>query len=325
MPARPKVLLTRRWPEPVERRLAERYELTANEADVPLTAGELAEALRAHDAVCPTVSDVLDAAVLEAARGGAARVLGNYGVGVNHIDLEACKRLGLVVTNTPDVLTDATAELAILLMLAAARRAGEGERELRAGRWAGWRPTHMMGAQVTGKTLGLVGFGRIGQATASKAHHGLGMRILYHSRRRAGPEVEAETGAQFRDSLDELMAEADFVSLHMPGGAETRHLIDARRLGLMKPSAMLINTARGPVVDEAALAAALAGGRIAGAGLDVYEREPQVGPGLLELDSVVLLPHLGSATLETRTAMGLRVADNLDAFFEGRPPPDRVA
>ena len=325
MAATPKVLLTRRWPVAVEQRLAGRYELTVNEADVPLGAAELAEALRTHDAVCPTVSDVLGAQVLQAAEGGAARILGNYGVGVNHIDLPACARLGLVVTNTPDVLTDATAELAILLMLMAARRAGEGERELRAGRWTGWRPTHLMGAQVTGKTLGLVGFGRIGQATARKARHGLGMRILYNARRRAAPEAEAETGAEFRASLDELLAEADFVSLHMPGGAETRHLIDARRLGLMQPSAVLVNTARGPVVDEAALTEALAGRRIAAAGLDVYEREPQVTTGLLGLDNVVLLPHLGSATLETRTAMGLRVAENLDAFFAGEAPPDRVA
>ena len=324
MPIRPKVLLTRRWPSPVEHRLAERYDVWINQADEPLGADALADALKTQDAVCPTVSDVLDAAVLECSRGGAAKILGNYGVGVNHIDLEAARGLGLVVTNTPDVLTDATAELAILLMLMAARRAGEGERELRGGRWIGWRPTHMVGAQVTGKTLGVIGFGRIGQAAARKAHHGLGMRILYHSRRRADPQVEAETNAVFCETLDELLAEADVVSLHMPGGAETRHLIDARRLSLMKPSAILINTARGPVVDEAALTAALAERRIAAAGLDVYEREPAVTPGLVALENVVLLPHLGSATAETRIAMGMKVADNLDAFFDGREPPDRV-
>ena len=324
MAARPKVLLTRRWPSAVEERLAESYDLTINQDDVPLSAEALTQALATQDAVCPTVSDVLDARVLKGGSGGAARIIGNFGVGVNHIDLDACRRLGLVVTNTPDVLTDATAELAILLMLMAARRAGEGERELRSGGWAGWRPTHMMGVQVTGKTLGLVGFGRIGQATARKAHYGLGMRILYHSRRRAEPQVEAETGAAFCASLDELVASADFVSLHMPGGAQTHHLIDAGRLALMKPSAILINTARGAVVDEAALTTALAGRRIAAAGLDVYEREPAVTPGLMRLDNVVLLPHLGSATVETRTAMGLRVALNLDAFFSGQAPPDRV-
>ena len=322
--ARPKVLLTRRWPEDVERYLSQHYELTLNAADQPMDAAAISEALRAYDAVCPTVSDTLDAAVLENGA-GAARILGNFGVGVNHIDLQACRRLGLVVVNTPDVLTDATAELAILLMLMAARRAGEGERHVRAGEWIGWRPTHLVGTEVTGGVLGLVGFGRIAQAAARKAHHGLGMRILYHSRNRASPEVEAETGAQFRPDLDDLVAEADFISLHCPGGPETRHLIDARRLALMKPSAILINTARGSVVDEAALAAALAGRRIGGAGLDVYEAEPRIEPTLFDLQNVVLLPHLGSATSRTRTAMGMRVAANLEAFFGGREPPDRVA
>lgn len=321
--ARPKILLTRRWTEAVERTLAERYEVWLNLADHPLDADALAEALRDYDAVCPTVSDVLDAELIERGN-GRARIIGNYGVGVNHIDLETCRRLGLVVTNTPDVLTEATAELAILLMLTAARRAGEGERQLRAGRWTGWRPTHLMGAEVTGATLALIGFGRIAQAAARKAHHGLGMRILYNSRRRAAPEVEAECGATFFASLDELLPEADFVSLHCPGGPETHHLIDARRLGLMQPTAFLINTARGSVVDEAALTQALAERWIAGAGLDVYEREPRVTEGLLRLENVVLLPHLGSATEQTRTAMGMRVARNLDAFFGGEAPPDRV-
>jgi len=323
--ARPKILLTRRWPEAVERRLAERYEASFNLGDQPMDAGALGAALRDHDAFCPTVSDVIDAAVLEHARGGGARIIGNYGVGVNHIDLKAAADLGLVVTNTPGVLTDATAELAILLILMTARRAGEGERELRSGDWTGWRPTHNVGTQVTGAALGLIGFGRIAQQVARTAHHGLGMRILYNSRRRAPPEIEAETGALFHPEVDELLAEADFVSLHCPGGPETFHLIDERRLGLMKPAAFLINTARGPVVDEAALTAALKTRRIAGAGLDVYEAEPQVTPGLLELENVVLLPHLGSATEQSRTAMGMKVADNLDAFFDGLPPPDRVA
>jgi len=322
--ARPRVLLTRRWPEAVERLLGERYETVFNETDVPMDPEAMAKALRGFDAVCPTVSDTLDAAVLERGAGG-VKILGNYGVGVNHIDLETCRRLGIVVTNTPDVLTDATAELAILLMLMVARRAGEGERHLRGGEWTGWRPTQMMGAQVTGKTLGLIGFGRIAQATARKAHDGLGMTILYHSRRRAPVAVEAETGARFCESLDALLAASDFVSLHCPGGAATHHLIDAGRLSRMKASAFLINTARGSVVDEAALAAALADGAIAGAGLDVYEAEPVVERSLLALNNVVLLPHLGSATTETRVAMGMRVADNLGAFFAGAEPPDRVA
>ncbi len=323
--ARPKILLTRRWPEAVERRLAERYDASFNPADRPMDAAGLGQALKDHDALCPTVSDLIDAAVLEQARGGRARILGNYGVGVNHIDLKAAADLGLVVTNTPGVLTDATAELAMTLALMAARRAGEGERELRSGAWTGWRPTHNVGLQVTGATLGLIGFGRIAQAMARMAHRGFGMKILYNSRRRAPPEIEAETGASFRPEVDSLLADADFVSLHCPGGPETFHLIDERRLGLMKPTAFLINTARGPVVDEAALTAALKARRIAGAGLDVYEAEPKVTPELMGLDNVVLLPHLGSATVESRTAMGMKVADNLDAFFDGAEPPDRVA
>jgi lactate dehydrogenase-like 2-hydroxyacid dehydrogenase len=322
--ARPKILITRRWPQAVEQRLAERYETSFSPDDQPLSAEALGEALRTYDALCPTVSDAIDAAVLENARGGAAKIIGNYGVGVNHIDLKAAAELGLVVTNTPGVLTDATAELAMTLVLMAARRAGEGERELRSGGWSGWRPTHNVGTQVTGGTLGLIGYGRIAQATARMAHHGFGMKILYSSRRRASPEIEAETGAAFYPEVDALLAEADFVSLHCPGGPETFHLIDQRRLGLMKPTAYLINTARGPVVDEAALTQALKAGAIAGAGLDVYEAEPKVTPELMALENVVLLPHLGSATVESRTAMGMKVADNLDAFFDGKAPPDRV-
>lgn len=320
----PRILLTRRWPAEVERYLAARYEVTLNERDTPLDAVSLEAALRAHDAVCPTVSDRLTADILEAGAGH-CRILGNYGVGVSHIDLEACRRLGIIVTNTPDVLTESTADLAVLLMLMVARRAGEGERQVRAGAWPGWAPTRHLGADVTGKTLGVIGFGRIGQATARKAHHGLQMRILYHSRSRASPEAEAATGAVRCASLDELLGQADFVSLHCPGGDATRHLLDARRLALLKPSAFLINTARGEIIVEEALIAALREGRIAGAGLDVYEHEPRIPAGLLGLENVVLLPHLGSATVETRVAMGMRVAQNLDRFFAGAAPPDRVA
>lgn len=320
----PKVFLTRRWPQSVERYLGERYDLTINEADLPLSATALREALQQFDAVCPTVSDKVGADVLEVAP-RATKILGSYGVGFNHIDIQTCKRLGIVVTNTPDVLTDATADLAMTLILMTARRAGEGEREVRAGEWSGWRPTHMIGAQVTAKTLGLIGFGRIAQATAHKAHHGFGMRILYHARRRASAEIEAACQATYCSQLEDLLREADFVSLHTPGGAETRHLLDARRLAQMKPSAFLINTARGEVVDEPALAEALRQGAIAGAGLDVYEQEPRVNAALLTMQNVVLLPHLGSATAETRIAMGMRVADNLENFFAGKSPPDRVA
>jgi lactate dehydrogenase-like 2-hydroxyacid dehydrogenase len=210
-------------------------------------------------------------------------------------------------------------------MLMTARHAGEGERQVRAHRWDGWAPTRMIGADVTGKTLGLIGFGRIGQATAQKAHHGFGMKILYYSRKRATPEIEAQTGGQHCASLDDMLENSDFVSLHCPGGAETRHILDAARLDRMKRTAFLINTARGEVVDEAALAEALRNRVIAGAGLDVYEHEPRVPEAFMDLENVVLLPHLGSATLETRVAMGMRVAENLERFFAGLEPNDRVA
>jgi lactate dehydrogenase-like 2-hydroxyacid dehydrogenase len=321
----PKVLLTRRWPGEVEHHLSQRYDLTINEPDTPMDAAALKAALASYDAVCPTVTDKLNAEVLAAAAGAKLKILGNYGVGVSHIDLQACKRLGVAVTNTPDVLTDATAEIAILLMLMAARRGGEGERQVRAHRWDGWAPTRMIGGAVTGKTLGLVGFGRIGQAAARKAHHGFGMRVLYWSRKRASADVEAQTGGEHCPSLEDLLERADFVSLHCPGGAETRHLLNAARLDRMKASAFLINTARGEVVDEAALAVALRNRVIAGAGLDVYEQEPHVPEAFMGLENVVLLPHLGSATLETRVAMGMRVADNLERFFAGLEPGDRVA
>jgi lactate dehydrogenase-like 2-hydroxyacid dehydrogenase len=320
----PRILLTRRWTEAVERHLATRYDVTINEADVPLTAEQLRQAMRDYDALCPTVTDRIDAAVLDVP-GRRVRLIGNFGVGYNHIDVAAARALGIRVSNTPDVLTDTTAELAILLLLMATRRAGEGERELRAGRWTGWRPTHMTGTSLAGKRLGLIGFGRIAQATARKAQAAFGMQILYNGRRRVESAIEAQTGAQFIATVDELVASADVISLHCPGGAETFHLINATRLALMRPTAVLINTARGPVVDEAALVAALAQKRIAAAGLDVYEEEPRVHPGLLQLENVVLLPHLGSATIETRTAMGMRVAANLDAYFAGQPLRDPVA
>lgn len=320
----PKVLLTRRWPSEVEHYLSQRYDLTVNEQDEPLDAAALKSAIASHDAVCPTVTDKLTADILSAAT-GKLKILGNYGVGVSHIDLPTCKRLGVTVTNTPNVLTEATAEIAILLMLMTARRAGEGERQVRDHRWDGWAPTRMIGADVTGKTLGLIGFGRIGQATAQKAHHGFGMKILYYSRKRAAPEIEAQTGGQHCASLDDLLESSDFVSLHCPGGAETRHILNAARLDRMKRTAFLINTARGEVVDEAALAEALRNRVIAGAGLDVYEHEPRVPETFMGLENVVLLPHLGSATLETRVLMGMRVAENLERFFAGLEPNDRVA
>ena len=320
---RPTVIVTRRLPVPVEERLAAQFDARLNRDDHPFTAAELQDALRGADALLPTVTDRLNAAVL-ATEPLRAKIIANYGVGFNHIDVNAAKTRGLVVTNTPDVLTDDTADDAVMLMLMVARRAGEGERQVRAGAWTGWGPTHMLGTKVSGKTLGLVGLGRIGRAVARRAHHGFGMRVIFHDPYPPPPAVAAELGAEPKQSVDEVLREADFVSLHSPATPETRHLIDARRLALMKRGAFLINTARGDIVDEAALVEALKRGTIAGAALDVFEREPQVTPELRTLENVVLLPHLGSATAETRAAMGLRALENLTAFFAGAPPRDRV-
>jgi len=323
MRSKPRVVVTRRWPAPCEERLRERFDAVLNEDDRPLDGDALRAALGRCDALLCTVTDRIDAAVLDA-EPLTARLIGNFGVGYNHVDVGAARARGLTVTNTPDVLTDCTADLAVALMLMAARRAGEGERELRAGRWSGWRPTHLLGTRVSGKTLGVVGFGRIGRAVAERAHRGFGMRILVHGPRPpAQPDLAAVDG-EYRADLDAMLREADFVSLHCPARPETRHLIDRRRLALMGPQAFLVNTARGDVVDEHALAEALRAGVIAGAGLDVYEAEPVVDEGLKALENVVLLPHLGSGSAETRTAMGMRVIENVEAFFAGREPPDRV-
>jgi len=320
---RPTVIVTRRLPVPVEERLAAQFDARLNRDDHPFTAAELQDALRGADALLPTVTDRLNAAVL-ATEPLRAKILANYGVGFNHIDVNVAKTRGLVVTNTPDVLTDDTADDAVMLMLMVARRAGEGERQVRAGAWTGWGPTHMLGTKVSGKTLGLVGLGRIGRAVARRAHHGFGMRVIFHDPYPPPPAVAAELGAEPKASVDDVLREADFVSLHSPATPETRHLIDARRLALMKRGAFLINTARGDIVDEAAMVEALKRGTIAGAALDVFEREPLVPAELRTLENVVLLPHLGSATAETRAAMGLRALENLTAFFAGAPPRDRV-
>jgi lactate dehydrogenase-like 2-hydroxyacid dehydrogenase len=322
--AKPRIIVTRRWPDAVETVLRSEFDVVLNADDKPMTTAELQRALGEADALCPTVSDSINAEVLSA-EPLQARILGSYGVGFNHIDLDAAKALGLIVTNTPEVLTDCTADLAMTLLMMIARRAGEGERHVRSGAWTGWRPTHMMGTKVTGKTLGLIGMGRIARAMAHKAHHGFGMKIIFNDPYPPPPEVVASLGAESRGSVEEVLKEADFVSLHCPGGKETWHLLNAERLALMKPTAFLVNSARGDVVDQQALIAALRGGVIAGAALDVYEGEPKVPPELLSMENVVLLPHLGSASTETRVAMGMRVIDNLRAFFGGREPRDRVA
>ncbi|MBY6116070.1 D-glycerate dehydrogenase [Mameliella alba] len=321
--SKPKVLISRRWPEAVEARLAERFDVTLNEADRPLSADAFRAALAEHDAVLPTVTDHLGAEVFEAAP--RARLVANYGVGFSHIDTEAAARQGIMVTNTPDVLSECTADIAMTLLLMAARRAGEGEREIRAGQWTGWRPTHLVGTKVSGKVLGIVGFGRIGQEMARRAHFGFGMKVLVQNRSAVAPEVLAQFAAEQVADLESLLGASDFVSLHCPGGAANRHLIDAGRLVCMRPGAFLINTARDEVVHDAALARALTEGRIGGAGLDVFEAEPVISPELMAAPNLVMLPHLGSATRETREAMGFRVVANLEDFFAGREPRDRVA
>lgn len=320
---RARIFVTRRLPDAVEQRLAASYEVTINADDVPLDHAALTAAMREQDVMLPTITDRIDAALL-ATSDCRVRLIANYGAGTDHIDLGAARAAGVTVTNTPGALTETTAELAILLMLMAARRAGEGERELRAGRWTGWRPTHLIGSGLTGRSLGLVGFGRIAQATARRAR-AMGMSILYYSRSAASVEIEAECGAKRVDTLVELVASVDVLSLHVPGGVATKHLIDAKLLAGMKPGAILVNTARGTVVDERALAVALRDGPLAASGLDVYEREPSVEPALLACENAVLLPHLGSATMTARVAMGMQAADAIDAFFAGQELTDRVA
>lgn len=319
---RPAVFVTRRLPRPVEERLIAEFAARLDPDDAPPDESALAGAMGEADALLCTVTDRITERVL-AATPRRVRIIANFGVGFDHIDVNAAKRQGIVVTNTPGVLTDDTADLAIALMLMVARRLGEGEREVRSRSWRGWRPTHMIGTRLTGKTLGIIGLGRIGRAVACRAHAGFGMRVLYYNRSDV-PPAERE-GAVPVASLDELFGRSDFVSLHVPATAATRNLIEARALQAMKSSAFLINTARGDVVDERALIEALRGGGIAGAGLDVYEHEPAVPEALRSLPNVVLLPHLGSATAEARIAMGNLAIDNLLAFFAGDPPPHRIA
>ena len=319
----PVIVVTRKWPASVEQELQRRFSnVRLNADDVALGRDGLRTALEQADVVLPTVSDRLPAELFTGEL--RTRFLGNFGVGYNHIDTDAAAKAGIVVTNTPRVLTDTTADTAMTLLLMVARRAGEGERELRAGRWTGWRPTHMMGADVTGKTLGIVGMGRIGVAVARRGHFGFGMPVIFYDPVDFEPD-HGIPGARRVATVEELLAAADFVSLHMPGGGENTHLMDAARLARMKPTAFLVNSARGDVIDQDALVKALQSGTIAGAGLDVYEGEPDVPEALRQLENAVLLPHLGSATLETRTAMGMLVLDNLQDFLEGREPSCRVA
>lgn len=317
-----RVILTRRWPESVEQVMSEHFELRINRENRGMTEDELGEALAWADVVCPTVTDVITADLL-GAKAVKTKLLANFGVGFNHIDTAAAAQAGIAVTNTPGVLTDATAEIALTLLLNSARRAGEGERLVRAGEWTGWHPTHMLSTQVTGKSLGIIGLGRIGLAFARQAHFGLGMEILYSGRRSESARVLDGLPARYCE-LEELLEQSDFVSLHCPATPQTRHLINRETLALMKPEAHLINTARGDIVNEADLVHALSNGVIAGAGLDVYEAEPQLASGLKELTNVVLLPHMGSGTSQTRIAMGQCALANIRAFAAAEPLPNRV-
>ncbi len=321
--SKPKIIVTRRWHQDVEKVLMERFDTQLNEDDHPMSVAELQDALGNADAVLPTVCDKVSAEVL-GADNIRAKILGSNGVGFNHIDLDAAKAAGLTVTNTPEVLTDCTADLAMTLLLMVARRAGEGERHLRSKSWTGWRPTHMMGTSVTGKILGLVGMGRIARAVAARAAHGFGMKIIFHDPFPPRAEDIQGLNATQCNSPEEVFAQADFVSLHCPGGEATYHLISDDAFSAMKPGAFLVNTARGDVVEEAALVRALKSGEIAGAGLDVFEKEPSVSEELVSMENVVLLPHLGSATSETRYAMGMRVVENIEAFFAGDTPRDKL-
>src|SRR6056297_3771947 len=313
-----KILVTRAWPKETEDRLVEAGlgEVTLRHPDSPMSHDEWMAAAETYDVIMPTVSDKIPAAFYPAAK-GKVKIFANYGVGFNHIDIDAAAANDIVVTNTPDVLTDCTADLAMGLLLAAARRIGEGERELRAGQWSGWRPTHMIGKKVSGATLGIVGFGRIGQAMARRAHHGFGMKVVFHNRSRVAQDIRDAHAATQLDSIEAVAAQSDFLSLHCPGGTETRHLIGTSVFDAMKPGCILVNTARGDVIDEEAFFKALDNGRLGGAGLDVYQNEPGLDPRFLRYESCVLAPHLGSATDATRAAMGHCAVDNLEAFFAG--------
>ena len=313
-----KLLITRPLPDAVMQAARARFAVTARESTLPLTAEELRASLRDFDLVLPTLGDLYAAEVFADVAKPRARLLANFGVGFNHIDVTTARAAGLAVSNTPGAVTDATADIALTLILMTARRAGEGERLVRAGRWQGWHPTQMLGLHVGGKTLGIIGMGRIGKAIARRAHHGFGMEITYYNRSKAEPGLPARAV-----TLDEAMG-ADVVVIAVPGGPTTRHLINAERLAQMKPGGILVNIARGDVVDEAALVETLQQGRIGGAGLDVYEHEPRIHPALLRMENVTLLPHLGTAALEVRTAMGLMAVDNLIAHAEGRPLPNPV-
>jgi glyoxylate reductase len=319
---RPFVIVTRKLPDPIETRMMELFACRLNLDDTPLSKAELIAAVERADVLVPTVTDRIDAKVLEAA-GPALKLIASFGTGVDHVDLAAAQRRGIIVTNTPGVLTEDTADMTMALILAVSRRLAEGERLIRSGGWTGWGPTSMLGHRIWGKRLGIVGMGRIGMALARRAK-GFGLSVHYHNRRLVPEEVENTLEATYWESLDQMLAHMDVVSVNCPHTPATYHLLSARRLRLLQPQAILVNTARGEIVDEEELLRLLEIRAIAGAGLDVFEHEPAIDPRLRALDNVVLLPHMGSATIEGRLAMGEKVIINIKTFADGHRPPDRV-
>ena len=317
----PKLLITRKLPEKVVAAAREVFDVTIQDPPEPLTPEEMVDALSTYDAILPTLGDPLSAGVLNQVSDPKTKILTNFGVGYNHIDADAARAKGIAVTNTPGAVTDATADIGMTLILMTCRRAGQGERLVRSGKWTGWKPTQLLGMHVTGKTLGVVGMGRIGKAVARRAALGFDMKVVFFNRSRvADPGVEAEQ----LPSLHDVCRAADIIVVTVPATPDTHHIINAEALAAMRPNSIFVNIARGDVVDETALIAALRNKDIAGAGLDVYEHEPDVPDALIAMENVTLLPHLGTSALEVREAMGLMAVDNLKAWAEGRPLPNAV-
>ncbi len=318
----PKVIVTRELSDQVMDRMEQLFDTTNNRRDVPMTREELAAAMADCDVLVPTVTDDIDAALIKGA-GERLRLIANYGAGVNHIALQAARARGIIVTNTPGVLTEDTADMTMAMIVSVPRRLAEGEKLVRSGQWKGWSPGGMLGHRIGGKALGIIGMGRIGQAVALRAR-AFGLSIHYHNRHRLPAVLEAQLAATWHDSLDEMLAAIDILTIHTPRNADSEGLLDARRIGLMRPHVYLINAARGGIVDEDALVDALEAGRLAGAGLDVWKHEPQIDPRLLALPNVVMLPHMGSATFEGRLATGDKVITNIRVWADGHRPPDQV-
>ena len=319
---RPFVIVTRKLPDPIETRMMELFSCRLNLDDIPLSKAELTAAIGQAEVLVPTVTDRIDAELLAAA-GPALKLIASFGTGIDHVDLASAQQRGIIVTNTPGVLTEDTADMTMALILAVSRRLAEGERVIRSGAWTGWGPTTMLGHRIWGKRLGIVGMGRIGMALARRAK-GFGLAVHYHNRRPVPEEIESALEATYWESLDQMLAHMDIVSVNCPHTPATYHLLSARRLRLLQPQAILVNTARGEIVDEEELLRLLELRAIGGAGLDVFEHEPAVDPRLRALDNVVLLPHMSSATIEGRLAMGEKVIINIKTFADGHRPPDRV-